>query len=308
MGCDSLGSVTRPFVDPLDLMDYFERTAHGFEQKVDSNNKPIMSIDDIFNKTRDIPYNHMTYVDKLFSLEPLPMGIMITGIASIGDYTIKNLINQFMGKEPIFKNKGKSKNYTVSSIANKILKFMKTHYDAEYGSGQTKQSLEMMIGGYDLQKHIPTVLRIHVHENKVEKTLKDFGIVFGGQMTEIQRIVFGTDDFNRLKLMVRSDKILNTYYDEVTTFLRNNNISIDIPKPDTKNKHNFFQGWDINGFDAFWGDFSEKNAIECVKFFIDVMVKTQLFSDTMPTVGGDIHLAKITKAEGFKFCYQEKEG
>jgi hypothetical protein len=302
MGCDSLGSVTRTFVDPIDLIPFFGG-GPNFEHKLDENGKPLLGLKEIFGKTRDIPYNHMTYVDKLFSLEPLPMGVMITGIASIGNYTIKNLINQFKSKEQVFKKTG-PKHYTVHSIASKILKFMKEHYDKTYGTQQTKPSLEMIIGGYDKPKHIPTIFRIHVHENKVENTIDDFGIVFGGQMTEIQRIVFGTDNFNRLNLMIRNNQILNQYYEEISAFLKNNKFDIDIPKPDIINKYNLFLNWSLTGFAANWGDFSEKNAIECVKFFIDVMVKTQQFSNTMPTVGGDIHLAIITKADGFKFCYQ----
>lgn len=301
MGCDSLGSVTKKFVDPFDLLDFFDPN-DNFKVKVDSNGVPILgSFNEIYDKSQIIPYNHMTHVDKLFSLDPLPMGVMTTGIASIGNFTIKNLIKQFKAKESIFKTK-KPKNYTVRSVAAKLLKFLKGYYDNEYGTKPSKPTLEMIIGGYDKQKHIPTVLRIHVHEDKVEDTIRDFGIVFGGQMNEIQRIVFGTDTWNKVKLMYRMQSLFNQYHDEMTAFLRNNQIAIDIPKPDMRNKYKLFSpDWDLDSFGAPWGDFSEKNAIECVKFFIDIMVKSQQFSDKMPTVGGDIHIALITK-DGFKIC------
>jgi len=301
MGCDSLGSVTREFVDPFALLEFFDY-ANNFKIKTDTSGKPLLdSFNHIYNKSQIIPYNHMTHVNKLFSLYPLPMGVMITGIASIGDFTIKNLVNQFRAKDPIFKTTKKPRNYTVHSIAKKLLKFIKEAYDKEYGSSQSKPTLEMIIGGYDKQKHIPTILRIYVHKDEVQETLKDFGIVFGGQMTEIQRLVFGTDLLNKLKLTYRTDTLFRAYHNEVTIFLRNNNIDIDIPKPDTADKYKLFsQDWDIDGFDAVWGDFSEKNAVECVKFFIDIMVKSQQYSSRMPTVGGDIHIALVTKTDGFR--------
>lgn len=43
------------------------------------------------------------------------IGVMLTGIALIGNYTIKNLINQFKGTR-------KPTNYTVMSIAKKLQK------------------------------------------------------------------------------------------------------------------------------------------------------------------------------------------
>ncbi len=301
MGCDSLGSVTRRLVDPFQLInDYFDPD-NDYKIKLDTDGKPLLQdFSDIYGKAQIVPFNHMTYVDKLFSLSPLEMGVMTAGLSSIGDYTIKNLINQFKAHDSAFKGRYKPKNYTVNSIAGRLLEFINTFYEPEFKNFPNKPELELMIGGYDKQKHIPTILRIEVHADKIEETLKDFGIVFGGQMIEIQRIVFGIDSLNRIRLLERNGEVMFKYHDEVSDFLKKNNINIAIPKPDI-NKHLVFANdWDLEGFDANWGDFSEKNAIECVKFFIDIMIKSQQFSNKLPTVGGDIHIALITKTDGFK--------
>ena len=68
----------------------------------------------------------------------------------------------------------------------------------------------------------------------------------------------------------------------------------------------FSDGWELDGFNANWGDFSEQNAIECVDFFVNIMTKSQQFSEGMPTVGGEVHIALITKVKGFQFIPKEE--
>jgi len=62
----------------------------------------------------------------------------------------------------------------------------------------------------------------------------------------------------------------------------------------------------LDGFDANWGDFSEQNAIECVNFFVEIMIKSQQFSSRLPTVGGEVHISLITKNDGFRFISREE--
>jgi len=70
-----------------------------------------------------------------------------------------------------------------------------------------------------------------VHENKVEEAIKDFGIAFGGQMQEIQRIVFGTDVANRMKIFKKMISQLDLYHSLLEDFFKKNKISVKIPKP-----------------------------------------------------------------------------
>ncbi len=299
MGCDSLGSITAYYVDPARLMSFFD--AENGNLRLDEYGKPLLeNASAVWGMAEILPYNHMTHVDKLFSLKPLPMGVMVTGIASIGDFTIKNLINQFKGTDPVVGGGSGVHDYTVKGIAEKLLNFIYDHYDKIYRDWPNKPPLELMIGGYDEQKHIPTILRIHVHDNRIEATFDDFGVSFGGQMTEIQRLVFGTDVMNRVLLSDRNRQILEKYRDRVIDLLRENGIGTDLAMPDVQDYNLFSDSWSLMGFDANWGDFSERNAIECVKFFIDIMVKSQQFSNRLPTVGGDVHIGIITKTDGFK--------
>lgn len=312
LGCDSLGSVTKWMIDPVTLLGIFFEQGEGSKLKLDEDGNPILkSFFDIYNKSEAIPYYHMTHVSKLFSLAPLEMGVMITGIASIGKRTIKSLIREFKVSETMFTQEGKKAyDYTVNNISQKLLDFITLYYTKEYSEWTYKPDLELMIGGYDKTKQVPDIYRIFVHENKIEKIFPDedpFGIAFGGQMDEIQRIVFGTDWKNRLKLNERVNYLLNKYHDLLQEYLKEKGITEELPNIDNYSKElSIYDNWDLIRFSTNWGDFSNQNAIECVSWFVGIMIKSHEFSSQLPTVGGKIHLALVTKDKGFTFISKEE--
>lgn len=307
MGCDSLGTVTKDLVDPFDLVHDFFDPENDWNLKTDGEGKPILkSFGDIYKKAQQIPYNQMTNVGKMISLKPLAMGIMTTGIDSIGNRTIRSLINEFKIKSTL----ASFGDCTVKDIADKVLEFINGYYQTEFAALKSKPYLELMIGGYGKQGPFPAIFRILVHQNKAEATFSEgalFGIAFGGQMQEIQRIVFGTDNSNRLKLLVRTGQLFEKYRGFLQQFLKEKGVEIELSSFEKYTDDLYlFQNWDLDGFDAEWGDFSEQNAIECVNFFVEIMIKSQQFSSRLPTVGGNVHIALITKETGFKFISREE--
>lgn len=311
LGCDSLGSSSKKLVNPIDLVDYFDLTDSTLSLKLDKNGKPILkNFNDIYKLSHDVPFTHMPHMSKLFSLEPLEMALMITGVTSIGDRTIKSIIEEFKSKDLMFRVKPKPRNYSVETLAHKILDFVTEFYDTEHTSS-SKPSLELILAGYGKRDALPEVYRIQFPDKKVVKSFGkgDFGIVLGGQNKEIQRIVFGTDDRNRWKIHTRHIELLREYRVHCNTLLKANSVSFEIPEllGEDIEKYKIFQNdWDLEGFDANWGDFSEQNAIECVDFLVSIMIKSQEFSYGMPTVGGEVHIALITKSSGVKFISKEE--
>ncbi len=309
MGCDSLATQTKHLVDPFDLFKEYFDPKNEFKLKKDSAGNPFLeNFDMIFSKAQIVPFNHMTHVTKLFSLEPLPMGIMITGITSIADRTIKSLISEFKTTESQFNTKKIPKNYTVKSIAQKLRKFIGEFYNNKYSKSTFKPNLELMIGGYDKRNSLPSLYRILFDSDKIEDTFKhNFGIAFGGQMHEIQRIVFGTDTPNRVRLIHRVNVLFDKYRDFLQEFLNKKGITEKLPTYEKySDELRLFKEWGLQEFDADWGDFSEQNAIECVSFFVEIMIKSQQFSARMPTVGGDVHIALISKNDGFRYISKEE--
>ncbi|MCK9375520.1 MAG: hypothetical protein M0P73_05145 [Syntrophobacterales bacterium] len=312
LGCDSLGSVTKWMLDPFILLGEFFDPQEGYKLKVDKDGTPLLKkFDDVYKKSELIPYYHMTHVSKLFSLEPLGMGVMATGIASIGNRTIKSLIREFKVSEYAFTKDGmNSTDYTVDSIAQALLKFIVGYYEIEYLQWTSKPELEFMIGGYDKTKQVPDIYRIFVNENKIQHIFQGeapFGIAFGGQMDEIQRIVFGTDWRNRIQLNDRANKLLEKYRNLLQEYLKGKGIVEELPQIDNfHDELSLFKDWNLTQFEANWGDFSNQNAIECVSWFVGIMIKSHEFRSHLPMVGGKVHLGLITKDRGFNFISKEE--
>lgn len=301
MGCDSLGTVTRRLIDPFDLTEYFEDDG-DFHIKLDEQGQPLLSdFSKISGRAQHVPYNHMTHVDKLFPLEPLQMAVMSAGEAAIGDRTIKNLVGEFKTTDG-FLASTQGTSYTLRSVGRKLLRFMWDYYYREYPDERRRPELEFMLGGYDKRKPTPCVTRIHVHENQIEDTDYEFGVFFGGQMKEVQRIVFGTDLENKIALVKRVYELLERYHSLLSQQLTDAGIQVQLKPPQEFGDGLFlFNEWRLNEMDASWGTFSEQNAIECVDFLVNIMIKSQQFCSQMPTVGGAVQIGVIKKSSGFTF-------
>src|SRR5690242_18972221 len=101
---DSLGTVTRSMVNPWQLFQYFD-PANGFKLKLKPDGTPQLSeFSQILNDSESIPYKQLLHVNKLFKLGTLPIAVMFTGAISLGDYTIRGVISEFVNQDPSVKN------------------------------------------------------------------------------------------------------------------------------------------------------------------------------------------------------------
>ena len=300
LGCDSLGTATRPMIDPSQLVEFFD-PSNAYKLKVDQKGEPLLTdITRLYPKFQEIPASHMTHVDKLFSLSPLDMGVMFAGITSVGDRTVKSLVDEFKNGEEFL---GVSfEDYTLEGIGESLLKFIGPYYLKQYPLDWNRPALELMIGGYDGQHPNPGVARIDVHLNKVTSVNYGFWIYLGGQSTEIERIVFGTDSLNLGKMKNHELALLNAYHALLTTYLQQQGSTTGLPKPEALSAQLKLVDWsDLNGLASVWEAFSEQNAIDCVDFLVTLMAKSQQFSPKMPTVGGEVNIAIVRRTKGFTF-------
>lgn len=301
VGADSLGTETRLFISPLQLLQYFDRDK-DFTLKTNADGSPeLKNFSQVFSESERIPYNQLLHVNKLFRLGRLPMAAMITGTISIGEHTVRGLVADFVGSDPAAKAERPRNNYTVHSVGNRLLKFLRSYYTQAYPEKYLEADLELLVAGYDRNQSWPAVARIDVREDKLEMQFSagEFGIVFGGQMDWIQRIVFGTDSRNRVNLERRSRELQKLYREKLAEYLTANGYTGDLPEPESFGVElTLFHDWDLDGILANWPDFSEQNAIDCVSFFLRVMIQAQDVSAQLPTVGGNVHIAVIRK-DGF---------
>ncbi len=300
MGADSLGTMVKSWIDPNDLSAYFDVTSGGCKIRLGPDGKPAIDMSQITCRFQEVVCNHLTNVDKLFSLSPLEMGIMCAGIAYIGDRSIKSLIAEFKTRDKAFKTK--TTNYTLKAVAERLLAFLWGHYSVQYPEGRNRPELELMLCGYDKRRFVPGVVRIHVHANRIQGPDYDLCLYLGGQTKEIQRLVFGTDVENKVRLIDRVDDLLKEYHASLTRQMEEAGVKVELKKPeDFGNKFKLFGEWDFQRMQANWSAFSEQSAIECIDFLINIMIRSQKFGNDMPSVGGEVQIAVIKKGSGFNY-------
>src|SRR4030042_608874 len=128
MGADSLGTTVKSWIDPNDLAKYFDLD-NGSKIRVGPDGKPALEeLSQITCQCQEVVCSHLTHVDKLFSLNPLKIGVMCAGIAYIGDRSVKSLITEFKQRDKAFKLK--TSNYTLKTIGERLLSFLWSHYSA----------------------------------------------------------------------------------------------------------------------------------------------------------------------------------
>ncbi|MDE2934620.1 MAG: hypothetical protein OXS47_12255 [Chloroflexota bacterium] len=310
MGTDSLGTVPRPLVDPSDLLAYFDDT-NGYRLKLDGQGKPLLDdFGKIMDQAQQVPYNQLGNVTKLFDLYPLPMGVMYTGITSIGSRTIGKMIAAFKEKDAAFASPDPSSNYTVQSLGTRLLEFLHSYYASEYSNPDGRPDLELLLGGYDHLGYLPDLYRIDIRENTITKEFDSeeypFGVAFAGQADWIHRIVYGIDFKNWLLLSQKNYEILQNYRTKIVALLAEAKVDFEVPEPDAFGEElDLFRELRLQSLEADWSEFSEQNAIDCVDFFLDIMIRSQGVSSQLPTVGGNTHIAVIQK-QGFQFVSREE--
>ena len=237
------------------------------------------------------------------------MGVMFSGITSIGDRTIGKMISAFKERELASVPGTEQSNYTVRSVCDRLREFLRQYYASIYPQAYMQPELELIIGGYGKLGHLPSLYRIDVQEDTIDEVFSSespFGVAFGGQKDWIQRIVFGTDVENQVCLAERTQALLFDYHRRISDAVANAGIPFEVPGPDSwGDELGLFTDWDLQGLDADFAEFSEQNAIDCVDFFIEIMIRAQAVSSRLPTVGGDIHIAVVRK-DGFQFVSREE--
>jgi hypothetical protein len=312
LGCDSLATTSRAMVDPFKFgEDFFDE--NGIIRLDEKGLPKLASATQLHSYVERVPIDQLPNVTKLFHLKPIPVGVLFAGASAIGTWSIKNLVDAFLDCQEFagIRNGG---DYKVADVASLFLGFLKAKYETAYAEWAEKYrpTMEVVLSGYPKAGHQPEIYRITISPNptcvpEVEAGVYD--IIFSGQYDVIQRVVRGVDIEGYLGLWEKSDRILSLYHSQVVQLLKENGITVEIPPPDsTKNKelqlfHGDFGG--VKGLNINRSSLSEQASINLVEFLIDTMIKAQQFSGSIPTVGGDIHIAIITKAGGF--CWVSRE-
>jgi len=299
IGSDSQGTITRTYVVLENLSDYFDRN-NGQKLKIGADGHPLLNNwSKVVCQSSEVPCKSHTEVDKLFSLDPLKMGVMICGLSAIGDRSIKSLIREF--KDTAGFNRLCCSDYTLKTTAAELLSFLGQQYMEIYPY-EPHPELELMICGYDKNRYTPGVVRIYVHLANITEPDYDFCIFFGGITREIQRLLFGIDSQNKRRLIERNQQLLERYHSLLSRQVQKDGSNITLKHPsEFGNELHLFDGWQLERLQMNCGMYSEHTAVECIEFLINIMIKTQKFSNQVPSTGGDAQIAIIRKNSGFRY-------
>jgi hypothetical protein len=305
LGCDSLATTTSPVVSLHSLVQFFDFD-NDFCLRNDEGGKPVLkNLADL--QFDDLPFNQIPNVTKIFSLAPAHAGLLFAGIAAINNKSIKNLIDEFLGIAEI--RSYLRREYTVLGIANRLRDHIRKDYEAEFGNSAHKPGLEILISGYS-KKHLqPEVVRIVFgKKEKLEREVErgDYDIVTAGQNDVIERVIRGLD-FSTYRNHIRYLRgVLTRYRTIIAEALESQKIKAELPDFDESLKDEIIDYSWACGIASDLTNFSDQAAIDFVDFLVDVMIKAQQFSNELPTVGGEIHIAVITKTLGFKWISKEE--
>lgn len=310
LGSDSLATSAVPTIDPFKLADHFFEKSGAL--KCESDGSPLLKnaaqLSAFVSRT---PKDQLPNVTKLFYLKPYPIGVTFSGASIIGEYSIKNLVDAFLDYAS---GKIDAAGVSVAVVAREFFQYVERIYSTAYSTlpDNLKPHSEVLLSGYSADSLLPEVFRLTFADKceiKQEVERGKFNILYSGQYDVIERVVDGVDLRSYIRLNERCSRVLSNYKTRMEEhLLATAKIAITLPDPDPTDEglrlfSENFGG--VRGLKANIESLSEQAAINFVEFLIDTMIKAQQFSGSIPTVGGDIHIGIITKANGF--CWISKE-
>ena len=311
IGCDSLATTSQNMINPAKFVDYY--FSEDGKLKLGKDKQPLLkSVKSLFAFLEPIPTNQLPSVTKIFDLKPFEAGLLFSGISGIGKQSVRNLIDHF--KESSDFNSLYRTNYTLEKLTEMLFKYLEGIYETVYKEypKEYRPIMEVIVSGYSKGGIQPEVFRILLGQSPgVEDEVKagDFDIVYGGTYDVIQRIVRGIDFRSYYRLTERNWEILDNYKKLIETKISEAGSELKIPEFDKKDPNFALFAKNFGGVRGIFSDIkslSEQAAIDFVEFLIFTMIKAQEFSESLPTVGGEIHIAIITKIGGFKWISKEE--
>lgn len=307
IGCDSLATTPAPYLNPhLVLSTFFEESG---ALKIDQDGNPLLkSSSQLRSCTEYLPVNQLPNATKLFRLGDLPAGLLFAGNSRIGDQSIRALVENCVEQLQL------NTNTDLLKTADQLLDFLNDKISKAYPDDhkENRPSMDIILSGYSKDSWKPEILRIKPGiDEKVTNELEneDLKISFGGQYDVIERVVHGIDFDNFYKLNLKHENILLNYHKSLQEWLKKEDSKIEIPEPDLTDENLKLFGRDFGGVCGIithLGNLSEQAAINLVEFLIQTMINAQYFSDRIPTVGGQIHVALINPKDGFKWISKEE--
>jgi hypothetical protein len=169
---------------------------------------------------------------------------------------------------------------------------------------------EFLLGGFGRDDDFPSIYRVMVKENKINKDFGDSktGVSWNGQSDAVERFIRGYDGEVRRQIEGNSTDHLTQHSGEVKTFVASkineildklgqklpDGVSVDVPE-----LKKIKLEWMKYKADLDYANLPLQEAIDFVSFLVNLQSGKSRFSRGVATVGGRTHISYITKEKGF---------
>lgn len=217
-------------------------------------------------------FQQFNFANKVTRFKDYPIGVMSWGVASISDRSIQSLIMEFEHGYPQADQKQK---FTVKSVADDLLGFMKKRYNDAYTAPSQQPNLGLFVGGFSEVEFFADAYSCDLANNlgwtQVRPPKPDgrpsFGANWFGQIGPLLRLIKGVDLAALSELVNRgADKaIVQKWADD------------NVPE-----FHIVFDGMPL------------QDAIDFANYAAQVVIGAFRFGLGPPLCGGDVDIAVIT--------------
>jgi hypothetical protein len=264
-------------------------------------------------------------VNKLFQIKDYSIGAVISGLGIIGESTFDEIFDEFESTIPSFKKPGKGKRaFSVSEMANKIARFIETRYravfPAEKGEKPEGPGLLILLGGYSRGERKGEIYGISLPAGEVKRKndpSNPYGLSVSGQHDAIVRFLSGSSPeavpmitsqvFDQLPELL--ELVQKEYSQLILQYLEKKGF--EIPE-DVKAKIPKLRFKEIGAklraptpkmtYKIEFRHMSLQDAVDFAMFLTTLTYGRQRFVSGIPTVGGKVNLATITRKDGFRLC------
>ena len=312
-GCDSLGSMIKPFIDPTTGVPIIDKSSGQPLLHPDSG-EPIIDIRTM--KSTNLVVNTLGYENKLLTIPGYPVGILTSGLGMIDCRCIEDLIGEFVFSSP----PAEEKKISVKSVVDQLKPYLGSLYEKEFRTLpdiKAGPKLNLIIGGYSSSEYLGEIYQLTFPSgdiSNVNSKEKPYMMMTSGQNDAIERFINGMETNTAKNIIGSLLNMVNAALSRMEKHTREHILSelkkrgidaADIPPTPVlgmKEQVSF----KLAKYNIPFNLFSIQNAVDFVVFLIYIVYGRQRFVVGIPTVGGKVKIAYITKHEGFRDLTPQK--
>lgn len=321
-GCDSFGSMIQSVILPKTGSDLIDPNT-GQAMKHPRTGKLLKDLDTMTQIK--VVTNTFGFENKLFRVSDYPMGVVTSGMATLGKRTVGDLMYDFSTSQKPLESFGDK--FSVEPIVKSLKDFFEEKYRNAFktppGKPPSGPILNFLVGGYSPGEIHGETYEISFPQSKYKRLNskeKPFGMITGGQSDAVERFLQGVtqDALNKTYAIILSQmakhtgKILQAVMQQVRSVLKEKKIAIPkelqkLPIPPTvemelKVPH------PVRAYKIPLNLMSIEDTIEFIVFLAYITYGRQRFVIGVPTVGGKFHIATATRREGYNLLEPREIG